>query len=134
MATLADVRRVAVTFPGVEAIGSGSAFGVLNKGTLKKFVWVWQERVEPKKPRVPNPHVVAVRVTNNAAKDLMLASEPAKFFTEPHYNGFPAVLVRLESVSVSELRMLIEEAWRCQAPPELAGNRRPRAGTRRTRS
>jgi len=42
-----------------------------------------------------------------------------KFFTEPHYNGFPAVLVRLAAMTVPELRPLIKEAWRCQAPKAL---------------
>ncbi len=38
---------------------------------------------------------------------------------EPHYNGFPAVLVRLPAVKVRELKALITEAWRCQAPKDL---------------
>ena len=50
---------------------------------------------------------------------MLLASDPAKFFTEPHYNGFPAVLVRLRAVEADELRELITDAWRCQAPPRL---------------
>ena len=33
-----------------------------------------------------------------------------------HYDGFPAVLVRLEAVAVDELEALITSAWRCQAP------------------
>ncbi|MFI5312328.1 MAG: hypothetical protein ACHQQ3_13905, partial [Gemmatimonadales bacterium] len=76
-----------------------------------------------KKPRVPNPRVLAVRVANLGDKDLMISAEPAKFFTEPHYNGFPAVLVRLTEVKVAELRPLLEEAWRCQAPTDLASRR-----------
>ena len=120
MATQADVRRIALALPQVVAAPAGFKFAVLNKGTEKPFVWVWKERVEPKKPRVPNPRVIAVRVANNAHKDLMLAADPVKFFTEPHYNGFPAVLVRLEAVKIAELRVLIEEAWRCQAPRDLA--------------
>jgi hypothetical protein len=42
-----------------------------------------------------------------------------KFFTEPHYNGFPAVLVRLAAVQGDELAELITDARRCQAPPAL---------------
>ena len=91
------------------------AFSVPNKGKLKGFVWVWMERVEPKKPRVPNPGVIAVRVPNLGQKDSILASDHRKFFTEPHYNGFPAVLVRLAAVKVPELRILLEAAWRTQA-------------------
>lgn len=58
------------------------------------------------------------------AKDMLIEAEPLKFFTEPHYNGFPAVLVRLEAVTVADLRVLIEEAWRCQAPKELQSKSR----------
>ena len=47
-----------------------------------------------------------------------------RFFTEPHYNGFPAVLVRLKAVSVSQLRQLLVEAWSCQAPYELVKRKR----------
>jgi hypothetical protein len=77
------------------------------------------ERVDPKKARVPQPNVIAVRVASLDDKDVLLALDPAKFFTEPHYKGFPAVLVRLPAVSARELRPLIVEAWRCQAPKDL---------------
>jgi hypothetical protein len=67
----------------------------------------------------------------------MIAAEPRKFFTEPHYNGFPAVLVRLAEVSVADLRTVLEEAWRCQAPAELlkgeAGAGRGQRRARRAR-
>ena len=127
MATQADVRRIALSLPETEEAEGRFAFSVRAKGKLKGFAWVWMERVTPKKPRVANPAVLAVRVANLAHKDLLIAAEPAKFFTEPHYDGFPAVLVRLAEVSVADLRELLEEAWRCQAPPELA-NRPKRKG------
>ena len=53
------------------------------------------ERVTPKKPRVPQPKVIAVRVANLVDKDFLLRLNPEQFFTEPHYDGFPAILVRL---------------------------------------
>jgi hypothetical protein len=84
------------------------------------------ERVRPKEPRVPNPGVIAVRVASLAEKDLLITSEPDKFFTEPHYNGFPAVLVRLAEVSVRELRELITAAWRCRAPADLVKRQKER--------
>jgi hypothetical protein len=119
MATRADVRRIALSLRGAEESKDYFAFSVMNKGKAKGFAWVWLERLEPKKARVPNPGVLAVRVANNAQKDLILSSDTRKFFTEPHYNGYPAVLVRLKEVSVADLRMLLEEGWRCQAPKEL---------------
>lgn len=118
MATPADVRRIAMALPGVEEAADRFAFSVTNQGKLKGFVWVWMERVNPKKPRVPNPGVIAARVANLAQRHLLLSAEPKKFFTEPHYEGFPAVLVRLDRVTVADLKVLIVEAWRCQAPAE----------------
>ena len=116
MATQADVRRIALSLPGAEEAPDRFAFSVLNKGKPKGFVWVWMERVVPRKARVPQPKVIAVRVANLIEKDLMVNLDPTKFFTEPHYDGFPAVLVRLPAVTVRELRPIITEAWRCQAP------------------
>ena len=120
MATQADVRRIALSLPETEEAQERLAFSVRNKGKLKGFAWVWMERINPKKPRVANPAVLAVRVANEVDKDFLISAMPSKFFTEPHYNGFPAVLVRLAEVRVAELRSLLEEAWRCQAPAHLA--------------
>ena len=119
MATQADVRRIALALPGAEEGKDKFVFFVRDKGKPKGFAWVWLERTEPKKKRVPNPGVLAVRVTNNAQKDLILASNTRKFFTEGHYNGYPAILVRLKEVTVADLKVLLEEAWRCRAPKEL---------------
>ena len=120
MATQADVRRIALSLPETEEAPAHFAFSVRNKGKPKGFVWVWMERLEPKKPRVPQPDAIAVRVANLAEKDRILASDPSKFFTEPHYDGFPAVLVNLPAISARELEPLITAAWRCQAPKDLS--------------
>jgi hypothetical protein len=120
MATQADVRRIALSLPGTEESKTDFAFSVLNKGKPKGFAWVWKERVNPKKPRVPNPDVLAVRVANLGQRDALLAADSKKFFTEPHYAGFPAVLVRLAAVTAADLKVLLAEAWRCQAPAQSA--------------
>jgi hypothetical protein len=133
MATQADVRRIALALPATEESSERFAFSVLNKGKPKGFAWVWQERMAPKKPRVPNPGVLAVRVANLAQKDLMLSADPEKFFTEPHYNGFPAVLVRLNKVRVADLKVLLAEAWRCQAPADIRDKDNTAAAVRTTR-
>jgi hypothetical protein len=126
MASQADVRRIATSFPETEEGDGHFAFSVRNKDKLKGFAWVWMERIQPKKPRVANPAVLAVRVANEGQKEALISAEPKKFFTEPHYNGFPAVLVRLAEVNAKELRVLLEEAWRCQAPTELLAPKRKR--------
>ena len=125
MATQADVRRIELSLPETEEAPNHFAFSVRNKGKLKGFVWVWMERVAPKRARVPQPTVIAVRVANLFDKDFLLAADPVKFFTEPHYSGFPAVLVRLPAVTARELRPLITEAWRCQAPKGLDLEKKP---------
>src|SRR5215510_7663845 len=116
MASTADVRSIALALPGAETVSDHTfAFAVRNRGKLKKFVWVWMERVDPKKPRVPNLAVLAVRVQSLAEKEALIAGKPATFFTEPHYDGFPAVLVRLTVIRRRTLEKLIVGAWRTQA-------------------
>jgi hypothetical protein len=85
----------------------------------KGFTWTWNERVEPKKPRVPRPDVLVIRVADLQDKEALLASDADVFFTESHYNGYPAVLVRLRAVSKARLKELLTDAWRCQAPRSL---------------
>ena len=120
MATQHDVRHIALALPEVSEGGEHFAFSVRNRNKQKGFVWVWSERVVPKRPRVPRPDVLAVRVADLDVKEMLLAADPETFFTEPHYNGFPAVLVRLPAIDVERLAALITEAWRCQAPRALA--------------
>lgn len=119
MADLHDLHRVALSFPETTHEEGRIAYAVLNKGKPKGFAWVWMERVDPKKARVPNPAVIAIRVRNNVEKEMLIEAEPTKFFTEPHYNGFPAILVRLAAVDATELEALLRNAWRSQAPLTL---------------
>jgi hypothetical protein len=119
MATQDDVRRIALALPEVVESQDRFAFSVINKGKEKGIAWVWLERLHPKKARVPQPAVLAIRVTNEGEKQELLAADPDTFFTEPHYNGFPAILVRLAEVDVDELTELLTEAWRIQAPKSL---------------
>lgn len=121
MADQQTVRRIALALPGACEEKGHFAFSVENKGKQKGFVWVWLERVHPKKARVPRADVIAVRVRDQAEKAALLAGDPDTFFTEPHYDGFPAVLVRLPAITEARLRKLIGDAWRCQAPRALTG-------------
>jgi len=119
MADLNDLHKIALSLPETTHEEGKIAYGVLNKGKSKGIAWVWLERIDPKKARVPNPAVIAIRVRNTLEKEMLIEAQPTKFFTEPHYNGFPAILVRLAAVAVDELEALITSAWRCQAPPAL---------------
>ncbi len=119
MATHDDVRRIASRLPGAVEGEGRFGFSVTHKGKAKGFLWAWLEKVHPKKPRVINDEVIAVVVSNLTIKDMIIDSDPEKYFTEPHYNGYCAVLVRLAKVELDELEGLIIEAWRCKAPTEL---------------
>ena len=116
MATQADVRRIALSLPGTVESKTDFAFAVMVKQKAKGYAWVWKERVDPKKPRVPQPKVIAIRTASLDDKEFLLRADPKAIFTEPHYDGYPTVLVRLAEVRVPRLRELLTEAWRRYAP------------------
>jgi hypothetical protein len=114
MADRADVRRLALALPEVQE-EPGFSFTVGGKG----FAWPWMERLHPKKARVPNPNVIGVRVANELEKQALLSLDTDVFFTEPHYDGYPAVLVRLPAIELGLLEKVLTDAWRCRAPKKL---------------
>ena len=117
MASLADASRIGKSLPGtIEETAKRFGLAVEVKGKRKGYAWTWLERIDPKKPRIPNPAVLAIRVANLGTKELIIASDSRKFFTEPHYNGYAAILVRLAEVSVAELRQLLTDGHRCLLP------------------
>lgn len=129
MASHQAVRKIALSLPGVRdqtsqagQPGERLVFSLELKGKDKSIAWSWLERIHPKKARVPNRDVLAIRVASLQDKEALLAVDGEKFFTEPHYNGYPAVLVRLAEVSEAELRKLLTDAWECTAPKELTGS------------
>ena len=66
------------------------------------------------------PDVLFVRCANLEERDELLKAEPEKFFITPHYDGYPAVLVRLGQAGVRRGgRKLVTEAWRICAPKRL---------------
>jgi hypothetical protein len=115
VASQRDVRRIALSLP--ETSEDPDEFRFLVDG--KMFVWLWPERIAPKRARVPNPEVIVVRVGNEIDKQVLLAMDPKVFFTEPHYDGYNAVLVRLPLIDREMLRDVITESWRCRAPRRL---------------
>jgi hypothetical protein len=119
MATENDLRRIALALPETHEDAGRLAFSVLNKGKSKGIAWSWMERIHPKKARVENRTVIAIPVASLDEKDMLIGANPGKYFTEPHYNGYKAILVRLADVDVDELRGLITNAWCCMAPKPL---------------
>ena len=111
-----DVRRIALSLP--KAVQDGEKIRFLVEGG-KGFAWTWKKRVEPKRARVEQLDVFAVRVADEEEKLVLIAADPGKFFTEPHYNNYPAVLVRLDAIDGDELAELLTDAWRNAAPRRL---------------
>ncbi len=120
MATQDDVRRICAKLPEAEESEDGFGFSVPVKGKHKGFAWTWNERVEPKKPKVPNPSVLAICVPSVHVKDILAESMPSEIFVDdPHYRGYPAVLIRLAEIGIEDLESLLIEAWRSKAPPAI---------------
>jgi hypothetical protein len=101
-----DVVAIGTSFPGVEVTTS---YGTPSLKVRKKFMCRMRT----------DPDALVLRVVHLGEKEALLQGQPEAFFTTPHYEGYPAVLVRLEAVDPTELAELIEEAWRTQAPKRL---------------
>ncbi len=67
----------------------------------------------------PNGDILAVRVADEGVKFALIADEPDVYLTTPHFDGYPAVLVRLAEIDVLGLREVVVEAWLTQAPKRL---------------
>jgi hypothetical protein len=107
VATEDDVRRIALSLPEViEKPWYGTpGFRVKDKGFLRI--------------RAEAEGGLVVWVEDLGEKEALLSSEPDKFFTTPHYDGYPTVLVNLPAVDVKELTELIAESWRLRAPKRV---------------
>lgn len=116
MATLDDLRRLALALPGAQE-DAGPEYSVNGRA----FAWPWRERGDPKKARVPRPEYPVLPVESLAIKDALVTGEPDAFFTEPHYDGYKAVIVRLSGISVGRLEEAIADAHACaleMGPPK----------------
>jgi hypothetical protein len=119
MATQDDVSRLALALPHVVATGDVLGFDVQHRASRRGIAWSWKMRIDPRRARVPNTDVLGVRLADQSVKEELLAADPDVYFTEPHYDGYPAVLVRLEAVGVGELGELLTDSWLCVAPRSL---------------
>ena len=115
MASQGDVRRIALSLPATTEDPDEFRFFVAGK----PFVWRWLERVDPKRRRVPSDEVIAVPVAHEFEKATLIDMDPAAFFTEPHYDGYPAILVRLAAIDPDLLEVILTDGWRSRAPKRL---------------
>ena len=121
MATWHDVRRIALSLPETsERLSRGlTQWRVKDKG----FVWERPLRradLEALGDQAPDGPILGARVEHLVAKEALLADDPSIYFTTPHFDGYPAILVRLERIGLEDLHELIVEAWLARAPARLA--------------
>jgi hypothetical protein len=116
-----DVRRIALALPQTsERLSHGlPSWRVRDKG----FVWERPLRAADLRAlgeHAPDGPILGARVEHLGAKEALLADDPGVFFTTPHFDGYPAVLVRLDVIAIDELEELIVEAWLSRAPKAAA--------------
>ncbi|HET8756068.1 MAG TPA: MmcQ/YjbR family DNA-binding protein [Solirubrobacteraceae bacterium] len=121
MPTFDDVRRIALALPETDEHESrGNAhWRVKEKG----FVWerpLRRSDLEALGDSAPDGPILGARVENLMAKEALLAGDGDVYFTTPHFDGYPAVLVQLDHISEEELTEVIVEAWLNRAPPAVA--------------
>lgn len=121
MATWDDVRRIALSLPEAGERPRHGLAGWEVRGKL--FVWERPLRASDLRAlgdAAPDGPILGARVEHLVAKEAMIADDPGVYFTTPHFDGYPAVLVRLEKIELDELHELIVEAWLARAPVRLA--------------
>jgi hypothetical protein len=116
MVDIPTARRLALELPQVKDSSDNQRLVFETAG--RGFAWSYNERVHPKKPRVPRLDVLAVRCPLEK-KEMLIEAAPDRFFDDDHYRGYPALLVRLGAIDEDELKALLAEAWQMQSakPP-----------------
>ena len=121
MATWDDVQRLALALPETsEAISREQRHWRVKD---KSFVWERPLRpadLEALGAEAPQGPILGARVEHLIAKEALLADDPDVYFTTPHFDGYPAVLVQLERIGLDDLQELVVEAWLARAPKRLA--------------
>ena len=98
--------------------------GLASWRVRDKF-FVWERPLRPADLRAlgdaaPSGPILGARVEHLVAKEALLADDPEVFFTTPHFDGYPAILVRLDDISLEDLEEVIVEAWLARAPEKVA--------------
>jgi hypothetical protein len=102
VASEADVRELALALPATTEKPSYGTPGFRVRDRL--FA------------RIREEGVLVLWRESEEEKEALVEAEPEKFFTTPHYDGYPNILIRLEAVDLEELGELLEESWRLRAP------------------
>lgn len=121
MATWDDVRRLALALPETTEITDkiGAVWVVKDK----RFVWerpLRKSDIDALGTDAPAGDILCASVADNDTKLALVASEPGIFFTTPHFEGYPAVLIRLADIDPGFLAEVVTDAWISRAPKRLA--------------
>jgi hypothetical protein len=116
-----DVRSIALALPETSEQTSRG----MRMWRVRDKLFVWERPLRPSDLRAlgelaPEGPILGARVPHLGAKDALLADDPASFFTTPHFDGYPAILIRLEPITIGELEEVIVEAWLARAPKRVA--------------
>ena len=116
-----DVRRIALALPETGERTSREH----AQWTVKDKLFVWERPLrrsdlEALGDSAPDSPILGARVEHEIAKQALIADDPDVFFTTPHFDGYPAILVQLEKIGIDELEEVIVEAWLSRAPKRLA--------------
>jgi hypothetical protein len=121
VATWDDVGALAAAMPGAVADPRGDAWKASAAKAARSFVWDRPLRAHDIEQHGPeNGPIIGVRVADEGEKAALIASDPTVFFTIPHFDGYNAVLVRLERISRGRLAEAIAESWLVVAPTRAA--------------
>jgi hypothetical protein len=121
VATWDDVRRIALSLPETSERLSRDR----PQWRVKDKLFVWERPLrrsdlEALGDRAPTGPILGARVEHLVAKEALLANDAGVFFTTPHFDGYPAVLVRLDQIDLEGLDEVIVEAWLARAPRRVA--------------
>jgi hypothetical protein len=121
MASWEDVRLLALALPETneQTRREHAQWRVRDK----LFVWerpLRRSDLEALGDSAPKGAILGARVEHEVAKQALLADDPEVFFTTPHFDGYPAILVQLEKIKAKDLEEVIVEAWLVRAPKRLA--------------
>jgi hypothetical protein len=120
VATWDDVRRIALALPETNERLSRD----LRQWRVKDKLFVWERPlrradIEALGADAPDGPILGARVEHLGAKEALLANDEGVFFTTPHFDGYPAILVRLDRIGADDLDEVIVEAWLARAPKRL---------------
>ena len=120
MATWDDVRRIAL---GLPEMSERTRQGVMQWRVKEKMV-AWERPLRRADyvalgDEAPDGAILAIWVPDLGAKEALLADDPDVYFTTPHFDGYRAILIRLDEIPVPELEELIIEGWLDRAPKRL---------------